>query len=226
MKKIYMILAGLAMMSTSVFAQHTIDEFKLTAEDVTIEKPGARGELVVNIESPDVLANAGFNLYLPEGIKIAMDYDADLEEDVYVVSRSTDLLKPKHTKYIDVRADGSMLVSIYELSGEAFKAASGKLIGITLEADESIEEDTYEATIKDIDMDNLDANLMQTYGWSSKVWEDVTFKIKVGTPTGIDEIKAAEDWNGPVYDLNGRMINGKPAQKGIYIKNGKKVVIK
>jgi hypothetical protein len=32
--------------------------------------------------------------------------------------------------------------------------------------------------------------------------------------------------NGEWYDLNGRKLNGKPAQKGIYIKNGKKIVVK
>jgi hypothetical protein len=31
--------------------------------------------------------------------------------------------------------------------------------------------------------------------------------------------------NSVWYDLNGRKLNGKPAQKGIYIKNGKKIVV-
>ena len=46
--------------------------------------------------------------------------------------------------------------------------------------------------------------------------------------TGVDAIDNAanNDANATWYDLNGRKLNGKPAQKGIYIKNGKKIVVK
>ena len=44
--------------------------------------------------------------------------------------------------------------------------------------------------------------------------------------TGISIATAEAQQNGVYYDLNGRQIQGKPAQKGLYILNGKKVVIK
>ena len=44
--------------------------------------------------------------------------------------------------------------------------------------------------------------------------------------TGIDNLNVNDNENGEWYDLNGRKLNGKPAQKGIYIKNGKKIVVK
>ena len=226
MKKFYMILGAALMMSSAMFAQHTIDEYQLSATDVEIANPGERGELSVSLTSPEALANANFRVYLPEGITIPKEYDEDLEEDVYVVSASTDLLKKGHTKQVFVTDDGAMGISIYNVNGGTFKAASGELIRITLEAASDVKVGEYEAKITDIDMDNEAANLMQSNGWSSKTWADIPFTIKVGTETGINEIEAAEDWNGPVYDLNGRKINGKPAQKGVYIKNGKKVVVK
>ena len=48
-----------------------------------------------------------------------------------------------------------------------------------------------------------------------------------GDGTGIrtivfDDVETEENW----YDLNGRILNGKPAKKGLYIKDGHKVVIK
>lgn len=43
--------------------------------------------------------------------------------------------------------------------------------------------------------------------------------------TRIDNLNVNDNENGEWYDLNGRKLNGKPAQKGIYIKNGKKVVV-
>ena len=47
--------------------------------------------------------------------------------------------------------------------------------------------------------------------------------------TGIDNVNPnpnANDNEAAWYDLGGRKLNGKPAQKGVYIKNGKKVVVK
>ena len=46
--------------------------------------------------------------------------------------------------------------------------------------------------------------------------------------TSIDNLNVNDNLNdneATWYDLNGRKLNGKPAQKGIYIKNGKKVVV-
>lgn len=42
-------------------------------------------------------------------------------------------------------------------------------------------------------------------------------------PTGIEELFDVET-TGAWYDLNGRKLNGKPSQKGIYINNGKKIL--
>ena len=45
--------------------------------------------------------------------------------------------------------------------------------------------------------------------------------------TNIDaSLVNSEEVNSVWYDLNGRKLNGKPSQKGIYIKNGKKVIVK
>ena len=47
--------------------------------------------------------------------------------------------------------------------------------------------------------------------------------------TGIDNLNANDNVNdneATWYDLGGRRLQGKPAQKGIYIKNGKKIVVK
>ena len=43
-------------------------------------------------------------------------------------------------------------------------------------------------------------------------------------PTGIDKIVATDNNKGVLYDLNGRRVDN-PA-KGLYIKNGKKHVVK
>ena len=47
-----------------------------------------------------------------------------------------------------------------------------------------------------------------------------------GDTTSIANTNLTNLTNDAWYDLNGRKLNGKPAQKGIYIKNGKKIVVK
>ena len=49
--------------------------------------------------------------------------------------------------------------------------------------------------------------------------------IDEGETTAIDSVEEATKADGPLYDLSGRRANGKLAP-GIYVKNGKKVVIK
>ena len=44
--------------------------------------------------------------------------------------------------------------------------------------------------------------------------------------TGVNAIQTDEPLNGKWHDLNGRALNAKPTQSGVYIKNGKKVIIK
>ena len=47
-----------------------------------------------------------------------------------------------------------------------------------------------------------------------------------GTETGIDLSPAQGEGAPTVYDLNGRRLSGKPTQRGIYIVNGRKIVVK
>jgi hypothetical protein len=43
--------------------------------------------------------------------------------------------------------------------------------------------------------------------------------------TGVNELRMTND-ELPVYDLNGRRVNENNLKPGIYVKNGKKVIIK
>lgn len=57
--------------------------------------------------------------------------------------------------------------------------------------------------------------------------KEFTFKDNLDDdPTAIAELLGLTEDNGAWYDLNGRKLAGKPSQKGIYINNGKKTIIK
>ena len=53
--------------------------------------------------------------------------------------------------------------------------------------------------------------------------DDVSSMSPTTDPTAISSVSANSDAN-IYYDLSGRRLQGKPVTKGVYIKNGKKVV--
>ena len=62
------------------------------------------------------------------------------------------------------------------------------------------------------------------------IFEDIDFDYSVddNTATGIEEVenKTRFEGDGFYYTLNGVRVNGIPTQKGIYIHNGRKIVIR
>ena len=63
----------------------------------------------------------------------------------------------------------------------------------------------------------------------SFIFEDELFSnVNNGIATGITEVTGESVVNNKAgwYSLDGRMINGAPTEKGLYIVNGKKVMVK
>ena len=68
---------------------------------------------------------------------------------------------------------------------------------------------------------------------ANKAWLEVgtpnsarTVTLVFDNTTRIDGANISDALDGDYYDLNGRKLQGKPTKKGIYIKNGRKVVVK
>ena len=81
-----------------------------------------------------------------------------------------------------------------------------------------------------------DGNVINTFqveaakakGWKPMRWDSVVgdwTDYAGSVPIGITDIKAQTSVNDTWYDLNGQRLPGKPAQKGIYINNGRKVAL-
>ena len=67
---------------------------------------------------------------------------------------------------------------------------------------------------------------------ANKAWLEIspsnarTIRIVFDNTTRIDETTISDALDGDYYDLNGRKLNAVPTRKGIYIKNGRKVVVR
>ena len=55
--------------------------------------------------------------------------------------------------------------------------------------------------------------------------EYVTLECKGATATSLNKVMSPL-WNGDVYDLSGRRVNGSKLPRGIYIRDGKKIAVK
>ena len=70
---------------------------------------------------------------------------------------------------------------------------------------------------------NSGNDMFRCYTGSQK---DVTIFKETTSTTDIQKSSISSGKNREIYDLQGRKINGKPAKKGVYVRNGKKVVMK
>ena len=61
--------------------------------------------------------------------------------------------------------------------------------------------------------------------WDTTDLLKTTGTLRVKAATGIKNIGASKNNSGTTYSLDGKVVEN-PTKKGIYIKNGKKVVIK
>ena len=77
-------------------------------------------------------------------------------------------------------------------------------------------------------INTLQVEAAKEKGWQTKRWDDEAWDWVdyVGSePIGIKDIKSQPSTDSIWYDMNGRRLQGKPTQKGIYIVGGKKVVL-
>ena len=96
------------------------------------------------------------------------------------------------------------------------------------------EEDSFCSPDKDITLDACSTYIklkdeMGAYAGTKSLMstEGDFIRFDLGTdPTGIETLSHEEAAAGEWYDLNGRRLGDKPAMKGVYVRGGKKVIIK
>lgn len=210
MKKIYYFFVVLALfLSANVNAQ------KLSTNDITIPV-GGTANLTVSIETPEIAALAQFTLVLPEGISVQSEEgDYNYEEGSILYN------KPKIEVGDDPDTKNAVLVVIYKGSATAtFKDVKGELITLPLVAAASLTPGELKGKVQGI-------KISKYGGISVGSFADYDVKITVTDPSGINAITADENLeDAKVYTVGGQRVDGTSVKKGVYIVNGKKMVIK
>ena len=176
----------------------------------------AQGKLSVKfrLEMDGVEANNPFTLKTTDAL------DDILDENGYVTFNEVTIVAPK-TAYPSVDAGmGSSLVGVYEKT-----ALDKENPGMFLNSDQWYNISSTSST--KVDIEEFDAYVEK--GANAARDFEFTFEELDGSTTSISSVStdnmksnAAEGW----YTVNGIKLQGVPTEKGVYINNGKKVVIK
>ena len=205
MKKVILFMAMLLAIASGMQAGN-----KLTASNVAIAK-GELAELVISMENDIEVGGYDFHLYLPMGIDLV--YDQSEEDYIYSLS---DRHNKKHQLTIKYdETDNSYMMVVADPSLHKIESGSGEVIFLQLTTTDAAILGTCRGSIQKI--------WFAENGSSGVEVEDVTFDIAVTTSVGISGI--SESGDAPWYNLSGMKVS-RPAAKGIYIRNGRKVVVK
>ena len=209
MKK-YIIAIACMFSAMTGFAQDA-----LTIENTTIEA-GQTGTLNVVLTNPETNYIAcQFDVTLPAGLDVqrtgagavskaktcALTARSEDEEEEFAFTYTIKEIEPSHFRF-----------TMYNDLNAAFMGGSGDAIMVlTVTASDSFAGG--EGKIHDITLTNENRK-----GFNPA---DATFTV--GTASGINDLKV-DSSNAPIYNVAGqRVVN---AQKGLYIQNGKKVLVK
>ena len=180
-------------------------------------KPGNEITLSVNMKNVVEAEGFGFDLYLPEGMTFATD------EDGFVEARlSTERTTAKKTNSFDavIQPDGALRILAASTNGSTISGNDGEVALITINIDPAIAAGEYSLQLKNIAISDVDAVSHRT-----DLLESMIIIVDNGITTGIEGAEG-ENTTDQWYSLDGKKLNSKPKAAGIYIKNGKKVVIK
>lgn len=156
-----------------------------------------------------------FDMYLPEGITAKKNAKGKIQGIAFNSDRLPE--DDEHTITVSAQADGAIRFLIGSMYDETFTGNEGELMTMLVIVDANIAEGEYPITLKTIKLSETDI---------SKFYEhaEITTTLTVSSTTGIKNIDSNAG-NGSVYDLQGRKIVN-TSKKGLYIKNGKKEIVR
>ena len=202
--------------STMAFAQQA-ELVNLSVEPITIET-GETKTISINMTNPSVdVASFILGVELPAGLTFVQDklWNDDDEEWNYFYASLTDRKLSKFVLSENYDADKNTLKMVINGMGQVFKGTEGAIVSFTIAATETAT--SGQMKIYDQSWSNADASLG---GERPDINVDITVTLSTKmVPTIVNN----DDAN--VYTLDGRKISDVSKSRGIYIVNGKKMII-
>ena len=174
-------------------------------------------ELSVRMKNASDIRGFQFDLYLPEGVSMAANAKASLSSDRLAAGDA-------HTLMADEMTDGAVRFLCSSMNDENFAVGDGEIATLTVNIADNVANGNYDVVVK---------NALMTETDISKSYEadDIKSTLTVLDQTGVETVTADnERRDGSIYTVGGQLVGKKSTtsqlRKGIYIRNGKKFVVK
>ena len=153
-----------------------------------------------------------FDLYLPDGMTAVKTSKGRLAASLSKTRLPED---DEHTLTTAVQGDGAIRFLCGSQYDETFTGSTGEIATIKVNI-EGMADGKYPIRLKAVKLSETDVN--KSYGV-----DEVVTTLTVSTITGVSRIERATVQPGHLYDMQGRRVT--TAKKGLYIRDGKKVVV-
>ena len=185
--------------------------------------PGTQQTLSIQMKNSSPVAGFEFRLQLPEGITVATD-----DDDILMAELSTERTTARKTDYFNsaLQADGTLQVLCGTSTANpntgkpyTFNGNEGEVARITVNIPEDYSYGMYDVRATGVVISDANANILLLDNTTS----NIIITSKTTSITNYDyELQNDDIW----YTLNGQKLDKKPTKKGVYIVNGKRIVIK
>lgn len=182
---------------------------------------GTKTAISFEMKNTAAIRGFQFDLYLPEGMTVVKSAKGKIQGKLSE-GRLPD--EDEHDLTFSQQPDGAIRFLCSSLYDETFTGTSGELATLQVEIASDMANGEYTIQLKNMKLTETD---ISKYYTSDLIESTVTIG---GESSGIIVINNEQLTNdneaGVYYTIDGKRLTSKPAKSGLYIKNGKKVVIK
>lgn len=158
-----------------------------------------------------------FDLYLPEGVTALKTAKGRIQG---TLNEGRLPEEDEHELTLSEQSDGAIRFLCSSLYEETFTGNDGEIATLKVKVDSEMPTGDYPVMLKDV---KLTENDISIYYFTEQVNTTMTID---GKATGISQNKHDAATNNQWYTLDGRKIGKNPTEKGVYIKNDRKKVIR
>ena len=187
--------------------------------------PGSQIELSICMKNQTPIRGFQFDLHLPEGVSIVKNAKGRIMASLAPGRLPED---DEHTLVIDEVSDGVFRFLCSSLYDENFTGNEGEIVTLTVNIDANMAYGDYAVLLKNIVMTETD---ISKFYKADNIESVFTVDASTGVSTLQDELLGVGKNNeSPIYSIDGQLVGRSmdmsKSKKGIYIRDGKKIVVK
>lgn len=187
--------------------------------------PGSQIELSICMKNQTPIRGFQFDLHLPEGVSVVKNAKGRIMASLAPGRLPED---DEHTLVIDEVSDGVFRFLCSSLYDENFTGNEGEIVTLTVNIDADMAYGDYAVLLKNIIMTETD---ISKFYKADNIESVFTVDASTSVPTLQDELLGVGKNNeSPIYSINGQLVGRSTdmskLKKGVYIRDGKKIVVK